>query len=35
VLGRFERPLPLPESIDKPVLARGAGGGGFAPQPAE
>jgi ubiquinol-cytochrome c reductase cytochrome b subunit len=34
VLSRIERPLPLPESIDKPVLARGAGGG-FAPQPAE
>ena len=34
VLSRIERPLPLPESIDKPVLARGAGAG-FAPQPAE
>ena len=32
VLSRVERPLPLPESIDKPVLSRG---GGFAPQPAE
>jgi quinol-cytochrome oxidoreductase complex cytochrome b subunit len=31
VLSRIERPLPLPESIDKPVLSRG----GFAPQPAE
>jgi ubiquinol-cytochrome c reductase cytochrome b/c1 subunit len=31
LLGRFERPLPLPTSIDRPVLA----GGAAAPQPAE
>ena len=30
LLGKLERPLRLPESIDKPVL-----GGGMAAQPAE
>jgi quinol-cytochrome oxidoreductase complex cytochrome b subunit len=34
VLGKLERPLPLPDSIDKPVLPR-RGGAGLAPQPAE
>jgi ubiquinol-cytochrome c reductase cytochrome b subunit len=27
VLGKIERPLPLPESISRPVITRGAGGG--------
>jgi ubiquinol-cytochrome c reductase cytochrome b/c1 subunit len=33
LLGKLERPLPLPDSINEPVLKRG--GGGAVPQPAE
>jgi ubiquinol-cytochrome c reductase cytochrome b/c1 subunit len=35
VLGKLERPLPLPESISKPVLPRRGGAGGLVAQPAE
>ena len=38
VLGKLERPLPLPESISKPVLTRGGGGplpGGAPARPME
>jgi ubiquinol-cytochrome c reductase cytochrome b/c1 subunit len=33
VLGKFERPLPLPESISKAVLGATGGGGGGGPLP--
>jgi ubiquinol-cytochrome c reductase cytochrome b/c1 subunit len=33
LLGKLERPLPLPDSINEPVVKRG--GGGSMPQPAE
>jgi len=32
LLGKLERPLPLPDSINEPVLKQG---GGAMPQPAE
>jgi quinol-cytochrome oxidoreductase complex cytochrome b subunit len=35
VLGKLERPLPLPDSIDKPVLRQRGAAAGMAPQPAE
>ncbi len=31
ILGRLERPLPLPESISRPVISRSPGGGGPLP----
>jgi len=34
VLGKLERPLPLPESISQPVIRRGGGGGGPLPSGA-
>jgi ubiquinol-cytochrome c reductase cytochrome b/c1 subunit len=35
VVGKLERPLPLPESISKPVLPRRGGAEGLVAQPAE
>ena len=35
LLGRFERPRPVPDSINKAVLPRGPAGGAAQPQPAE